>query len=359
MLAQCPNFAPQATSGLHQAKDHCHEHRLQILHLQSLHWRRLHLRLPDARSHAIHLQLRLPAGRALQLRNTLTAMANSPLPTCFLRGAGITLLFALMFPAFAHADEVPVTRPGYKLQVQQQGQGPVVVVFESGFGQGAGVWKAVIADLGAECRCIAYARTGLGTSGTDGTPNTIEKHLQDLGAVIDALAPNERIVLVGHSYGGLLATEYARRHPDRLKGLVLVDPATMGQRRDSEHADHDRVLADDKAMLAMLPPALAKDYQLLITELDSEAAVSPRAEPDVPVALLTSTLVAAEPFVFEETAQGKALWKSEHADLFAGFSRGTHQYFATGHNIHRENPKAVADAVRNIVAAPGPSVATR
>ncbi len=27
-----------------------------------------------------------------------------------------------------------------------------------------------------------------------------------------------------------------------------------------------------------------------------------------------------------------------------------HQYFATGHNIHRENPKAVADAVRFVAA---------
>ena len=56
--------------------------------------------------------------------------------------------------------------------------------------------------------------------------------------------------------------------------------------------------------------------------------------------------VAAEPFVFEETAQGKALWKRQHATLFAGYTRGIHQYYATGHNIHRENPGAVADAIR-------------
>ena len=59
----------------------------------------------------------------------------------------------------------------------------------------------------------------------------------------------------------------------------------------------------------------------------------------------------AEPFVFEETAQGKAIWKREHAALFAGFSRGTHAYFATGHNIHREDPKAVAEAIRSVSAA--------
>jgi pimeloyl-ACP methyl ester carboxylesterase len=323
------------------------------LHLQSLHWRRLHLRLPDSSRRTLEVQLRLPAGRALQLRNPLNAMASPLLRNRWRLGAGFAIFLALILPTMAQAQEVRVARAGYSLQAEQQGNGPTVVVFESGFGQGAGVWKAVIADLSSACRCVAYARTGLESSGADGTPNSIEKHVRDLGAVIDALAPGEKVVLVGHSYGGLVATEYARKHPERLAGLVLVDPATMGQRRAFEHADRERVLADDRALLAMLPPALANDYRLLITQMDSAAAKPSRLQSDLPLALLTSTKVAADPFVFEETAQGKALWKVQHAELFASFSRGSHRYFATGHNIHRENPKAVADAVRDVVAESG------
>jgi pimeloyl-ACP methyl ester carboxylesterase len=258
---------------------------------------------------------------------------------------------ALMAAAMAHADEPRVARQGYSLQAQEQGQGALVVVFESGFGQGTGVWKDVIADLGSDCRCIAYARAGLGTSGTDGKPMTIEQHLQDLAAVMDALAPGRKVVLVGHSYGGLLASEFARAHPDRLQGLVLVDPATMGQRHAFKQADRARVLADDQALLSMLPPAMAEDYRLLVAQLDSDAAAAPRPLPDLPLALLTSTQVAAEPFVFEETAPGKALWKQQHAGLFAGVSRGSHQHLASGHNIHRENPRAVADAIRFVATA--------
>ncbi len=257
-------------------------------------------------------------------------------------------VFAMVFAAPSRAEDVQVNREAYSLQVQQRGHGPIVVVFESGFGQGPGVWDAVTTELGAECQCIAYARAGLGKSGTDGKPKTIPEHLQDLGAVMDALVPNQKVVLVGHSYGGLLATEFARLHPGRLQGLVLVDPATMSQRHAFKKANRDRVLADDKALLAMLPPAMAEDYKLLIAQLDSDAAAVPQQQPDVPVALLTSTNVSSKPFVFEETAQGKAIWKRQHAALFAGFSRGTHQYFATGHNIHRENPKAVADAIRAV-----------
>ncbi len=256
------------------------------------------------------------------------------------------LAAAMLVTATVQAGETPVSRGAYTLQAQQQGNGPLAVVFESGFGQGAGVWKDVITGLGADCRCVAYARAGLGNSSTDGTPKTIDAHLADLGAVIDTLAPGRKVVLVGHSYGGLLATEFARRHPERLQGLVLVDPATLGQRHAFLQADRARVLADDGALLKMLPPAMSADYRVLIEQLDRADSTAPRAMPGVLVALLTSSQVAAEPFVFEETAQGKSLWKTQHAALFAAFSQGTHRYFATGHNIHREDPKAVVDAIR-------------
>lgn len=258
----------------------------------------------------------------------------------------LSLALALHCAATVQAGDLRVERPGYGLQAEQLGDGPTVVVFESGFGQGADAWKGVIAEMGADCRCVAYARAGLGKSGTDGKPKTIEAHLQDLAAVIDTVAPKGKVVLVGHSYGGLLATEFARLHADRVQGLVLVDPATMGQRHAFRKDDEARVLADDKTLLSMLPPNLAEDYKLLIAQLDDAAAASPHAQPDVPVALLTDTSVAAEPFVFEETAAGKALWKQQHAALFARYARGVHRYFATGHNIHREDPKAVAEAIR-------------
>ncbi|MDQ3288759.1 MAG: alpha/beta hydrolase [Pseudomonadota bacterium] len=258
------------------------------------------------------------------------------------------LLAAMLATGTTQARDAEVARTGYTLQAEQHGDGAMAVVFESGFGQGAGVWKDVIADLGPDCHCVAYSRAGLGKSGTDGAPKPIDAHLQDLGAVMASLAPERKVVLVGHSYGGLLATEFARMYPERLHGLVLVDPATMQQRHAFMAFDRERVLADDKTLLEMLPPAMGAEYTLLITQLDSADAAKAREMPDLPVALLTSTQVAAEPFVFEETAQGKSLWKAQHAALFAGFWRGTHRYFATGHNIHRENPEAVADAIREV-----------
>ena len=101
----------------------------------------------------------------------------------------VLLATTIMAATVAHAGEAPVQRHGYVLTAEQTGNGPVDVVFESGFGQGTGVWKAVIADLGEQCHCVAYARAGLGKSGTDGKTKTIQAHVEDLGAMIDSLWP--------------------------------------------------------------------------------------------------------------------------------------------------------------------------
>jgi pimeloyl-ACP methyl ester carboxylesterase len=260
------------------------------------------------------------------------------------------LALAMVATLPAAAAEVAVPRAAYTLHAEVQGEGPMAVVFESGFGQDAVAWKAVIEGLGPECRCVAYGRAGLGDSGTDGNAKTIDEHLADLDAVIATLAPGRKVVLVGHSYGGLLVSEFARKHPDRVQGLVLVDPTTMGQRHAFRQADPARVQADDAMLLSMLPPAMAADYRALMAQLDSAEAATPRVMPDVPVVLLTATQVAAEPFVFEETAQGKELWRAQHGALFAQFSRGTHRYLDTGHDLHDENPGAVVDAIREVAA---------
>ena len=264
--------------------------------------------------------------------------------------ASAALALLVMVAGGAQAESLEVSRPGYTLQAEWHGNGAVAVVFEAGFGQDQKAWRDVIDALGEDCRCIAYARAGLGRSGSDGTPKSLDQHVEDLAAVIDAAAPDAKVVLVGHSYGGLIATEFARVRPQRLHGLVLVDPTTMGQRHALRELDGERVQADDRMLLSMLPPAMAEDYRSLVSRLDSDAAARAPGQWDVPVALLTSTRVADEPFVLEETARGKQVWRQQHAALFAGFSKGSHEYLDNGHNIHQEAPNAVASAVRRMIS---------
>lgn len=270
-------------------------------------------------------------------------------------GKAMTMWAAALLLAtagLAHAGEILVRRGGYTLQGEESGSGTTTVVFEAGFGQGPGAWKQVIAGLGADYRSVAYARAGLGKSGSDGETKRIDDHLSDLSALIETVAPGQQVILVGHSYGGLLVTEFARRHPQRVRGIVLVAPATISQRLAYRTADAARAQADDAALLAMLPPSMAADYRVLVEQLDAADAAGERAMPDVPVALLTATQVADEPSVFEETAAGKVIWRAQHALLFSTFARGVHRYVATGHSIAKEDPPAVVQAIGEMAAMP-------
>ncbi len=56
-------------------------------------------------------------------------------------------------------------------------------------------------------------------------PWTMEQHMLDLAPLLESLGPST--VVLGHSYGGRIAWELARVAPDRLAGLILVDPGMV------------------------------------------------------------------------------------------------------------------------------------
>lgn len=58
----------------------------------------------------------------------------------------------------------------------------------------------------------------------------MEVFREDLDGLIDLLDPaHEGVILVGHSWGGMFATDYTDRHPERVRGLVLLEPGELTQ----------------------------------------------------------------------------------------------------------------------------------
>jgi pimeloyl-ACP methyl ester carboxylesterase len=83
-----------------------------------------------------------------------------------------------------------------------------------------------VTPLLAGHRTIAFDRPGFGYSG-DGYLR-FDRQIATLDSLLRALHVN-RPILVGHSYGGTLALAFAERHPNQVRGLVLVDAAAAGQ----------------------------------------------------------------------------------------------------------------------------------
>jgi proline iminopeptidase len=53
--------------------------------------------------------------------------------------------------------------------------------------------------------------------------------LKDFEELVDKLAPNQKIILIGHSHGGLVAAQYINSHPDRVKGVVFIEPGSFSR----------------------------------------------------------------------------------------------------------------------------------
>ncbi len=69
-----------------------------------------------------------------------------------------------------------------------------------------------------------YDRRGYGTSADVGGPFDVENHLSDLDRVLDTVDPSRiGVVLVGHSFGGVVALSCAARSPERVLGVGVYE----------------------------------------------------------------------------------------------------------------------------------------
>jgi pimeloyl-ACP methyl ester carboxylesterase len=112
---------------------------------------------------------------------------------------------------------------GRSLFVECRGSGSPTVVLEAGFGGSSDHWTGVLPELGRTTRTCAYDRAGLGASDPIPGVHDAGDEIADLARLLDRGRIQPPYVLVGHSYGGLLARLFARAHPDRTAGVVLVD----------------------------------------------------------------------------------------------------------------------------------------
>src|SRR5690348_15150567 len=114
---------------------------------------------------------------------------------------------------------------GHRLHVDYHagpGNAPLVVLDAALGGSSLG-WVFVERSVRTFAPTLAYDRAGLGWSEAGPRPRDLTSATNDLDTVLAAVAPDQPVVLVGHSFGALVTRYYAARYPARVVGLVLVD----------------------------------------------------------------------------------------------------------------------------------------
>jgi pimeloyl-ACP methyl ester carboxylesterase len=222
-----------------------------------------------------------------------------------------------------------------------EGSGRPVVVFQSGLGDGLGVWAQVQASLPTSMTTFAVSRAGYGRSAArdgDHSPCAaaarLREQLQQAG-----LSPP--YLLVGHSLGGLYQYAFARIYRTEVSGMVLVEPT---------HPQHWARMQQDAPAMAMVVRAarLSAFTPTMRSEFDDQQRCLDQLQslptPTVQTRMLVRGRFAGlEAGAFERMS--RELWldwpKLAHVNAVESVE-------GTGHYIQKDNPAAVVGAIQAI-----------
>lgn len=113
---------------------------------------------------------------------------------------------------------------GARLHLVEAGNGTPAVILEAGIAASSLNWTRLQAEIAGFTRVYSYDRASLGWSDRAVSARTVSSAVDDLHTLIEAAQIPAPFVLAGHSFGGMLVRCYAARFPERVGGLVLLDP---------------------------------------------------------------------------------------------------------------------------------------
>ncbi len=229
---------------------------------------------------------------------------------------------------------------GKRVEFVVAGQGTPAVVFESGLGGTVDWWAKVVPEVATFDTGFAYNRPGYGHSDRASTPRDGDHIVDELRGVLREQGINPPYVLVGHSLGGLYMQLYARRYPQEVAALVLVD------------STHPQQFSGAGA-----PENWPAWFRLLFGLATSDVA---KQEFDLAPAT-GQVMLALPPFEGKPVIVLSALepiWEASDLARDANAKRrdiallhpGSQQVWVdSGHGIPLEKPEAVIAAIRDVV----------
>jgi haloalkane dehalogenase len=163
------------------------------------------------------------------------------------------------------------------------------IVFLHGNPTSSYLWRNIIPHVSATHRCLAPDLAGMGNSGPmpSGT-HTLKDHIEIIDAWFEALGLHD-VTLVIHDWGSAIGFDWARRHPDRVAGIVymegIVAPRMWADfpegrdklfRRLRSEEGEKLVLEENYFVEVVLPRSILRD--LTAEEMDAYRAPFPEVE---------------------------------------------------------------------------------
>lgn len=167
-----------------------------------------------------------------------------------------------------------------KLYYEEYGKGPALYILSGGPGEAPEhPYRQIVDSLKSLYTCILIHQRGAGKSRNipiNETTITIENYTQDI-ELLQKERGDKKIMLLGQSWGGLLAMNYAALHPNSVSNLILVSSAPPSYAvwnvlYDNQYARRSKAELDSMDMLQNIFSSKTEK------ELDSLKMVSPSSK---------------------------------------------------------------------------------
>jgi pimeloyl-ACP methyl ester carboxylesterase len=260
------------------------------------------------------------------------------------------------------------------------GTGAPTIVLEAGLGDfSVQAWSTVQPKLSLETRVCSYDRAGMGWSDPSPEPFLPDQTVADLHAVLSAARERPPFVLVGQSYGALLARHYTSHYPAEVAGLVLLDgtheeqmtrmppdppwlPLAVSALRVVNWLGVDRVAsgsgADTIAAIAVArntrPESMGSviDFFPLLASVLAQVRRDATDFGDLPLVVIVKGTVNPDPGQTPEEAQrAQDVWIELQREVAARSTRGELLVAErSGHHVQWDRPDLVIAKVREVVS---------
>ncbi len=226
-----------------------------------------------------------------------------------------------------------------RIEYAQIGHGSPVVVFENGHGASMRSWGRVFPGIGKQATVFAYNRPGYGDSAAAPAPRDGAHIVDELRTLLRSRGLTPPYVLVGHSLGGLYMQLFARKYPDEVAGLVLVDSTHPTQTEGAGAIER--------------PPWWVRLYFHLFVTGDQKKEFDAAAATGREVLHLPS--VSGKPvWVLSavDTSNSAAVRHAnkKRADIAHLYPGSRQLWVESGHFIQWDKPEVVIEAIRGVLA---------
>ena len=236
----------------------------------------------------------------------------------------------------------------FELEYQIAGNGKHIVLLEAGASSAMTDWDPVFKQITQYATVIRYSRVGNGNS------TQIKRHFTSLDYaehakhLLEKLNINSPVIYVAHSYGGSVARDFAAAYPNRIKGMLLLDPS-------SEH-DVDILRAIDlekgnKEIAQIKLDDMAKGMSNNYLDFWSKRPLPDYPQiKDIPVTVIVSVKTMQNPPNLFFTDKGRQLWGEHWQNWAQAFPQGRAvQTVNSGHFVQFDEPELVLTELEKLI----------